>query len=67
MTKLIVGLGKSVVFGALVALAGCVEGIRSGESASDVGRAATGAVVKGIVWVIAADGVFAVVLFAVGL
>ena len=31
------GLGKSVVFGALVALAGCLRGMRCGRSASAVG------------------------------
>ena len=31
------GLGKSVVFGALVALAGCLRGMQCGRSASAVG------------------------------
>src|SRR5215831_1766220 len=60
------GLGKSVVFGALVALAGCLRGMQCGRSASAVGAAATSAVVSGIVWIIAADGLFAVLTNRLG-
>ncbi len=62
-----IGLAKSVVFGALVALAGCYIGLRAGRSAADVGRAATPAVVAGIVGVIALDAVFAVCTDALGI
>jgi phospholipid/cholesterol/gamma-HCH transport system permease protein len=61
------GLGKSVVFGALVALAGCLRGMQCGRSASAVGAAATSAVVTGIVWIIASDGLFAVLSERLGL
>ena len=61
------GLGKSVIFGALVALAGCLRGMQCGRSASAVGAAATSAVVSGIVWIIAADGLFAVLTDRLGL
>jgi phospholipid/cholesterol/gamma-HCH transport system permease protein len=61
------GLGKSVVFGALVALAGCLRGMQCGRSASAVGAAATSAVVTGIVWIIASDGLFAVLTERLGL
>jgi phospholipid/cholesterol/gamma-HCH transport system permease protein len=54
------GLTKSVAFGVLIAITGCRIGLRAGRSAADVGRAATSAVVAGIVGVIALDGVFAV-------
>ena len=54
-----IGLTKSIVFGALVALVACHIGLRAGRSAADVGRAATEAVVAGIVGVIALDAVFA--------
>jgi phospholipid/cholesterol/gamma-HCH transport system permease protein len=63
----LIGVVKSGVFGVLVALAGCSEGMHSGRSAADVGRAATGAVVLSIVWIIAADGVAAVLLHVLGL
>jgi phospholipid/cholesterol/gamma-HCH transport system permease protein len=61
------GLFKSVVFGALVALAGCVRGMQCGRSAAAVGAAATSAVVTGIVWIIASDGLFAVLTERLGL
>jgi phospholipid/cholesterol/gamma-HCH transport system permease protein len=61
------GIGKSVVFGALIALAGCLRGMRSGRDAAAVGEAATSAVVLGITWIIATDGVFAVICDLVGI
>jgi phospholipid/cholesterol/gamma-HCH transport system permease protein len=66
-TQFAIGLAKSVVFGALVALAGCHIGLSAGRSAADVGRAATQAVVAGIVGVIALDAVFAVCTNALGI
>jgi phospholipid/cholesterol/gamma-HCH transport system permease protein len=65
-TQFAIGLAKSIVFGALVALAGCHIGLRAGRSAADVGRAATSAVVAGIIGVIALDAVFAVCTNALG-
>ena len=62
-----IGLVKSIAFGALVALAGCYIGLQAGRSAADVGRAATAAVVVGIVGVIALDAVFAVCTNALGI
>jgi phospholipid/cholesterol/gamma-HCH transport system permease protein len=59
-TQFILGFSKSVAFGVLVALAGCYIGLRAGRSAADVGRAATSAVVAGIIGVIALDAIFAV-------
>jgi len=61
------GVGKSVVFGVLVALSGCMEGIRAGRSASAVGDAATRAVVRAIVYIIVADGLFAVIFNVLGI
>lgn len=58
--QFIIGLTKSVAFGALVALVSCHIGLRAGRSAADVGRAATSAVVAGIIGIIALDAVFAV-------
>ena len=62
-----IGVCKSVVFGALVALAGCLRGMQSGRSAAAVGAAATSAVVTGIVWIIASDGLFAVLAERLGI
>ncbi len=52
-----VGLGKSVVFGVLVAISGCMRGIQCGQSSQAVGMAATSAVVTGIVMIVSADAV----------
>ena len=61
------GVFKSSVYGVLIALAGCLRGLQSGNSASAVGDAATSAVVTGIVAVIAACGIFAVVFYVLGI
>jgi phospholipid/cholesterol/gamma-HCH transport system permease protein len=52
-----VGVGKSVVFGVLVAIAGCMRGIECGRSSQEVGMAATSAVVTGIVMIVSADAI----------
>ena len=52
-----IGLGKSVVFGVLVAISGCMRGIQCGQSSQAVGMAATSAVVTGIVMIVSADAV----------
>jgi phospholipid/cholesterol/gamma-HCH transport system permease protein len=66
-TDIGLGIGKSVVFGVLVALAGCMRGMTCGRDAAAVGQAATSAVVLGIVWIIASDGIFAVVCNLLGI
>jgi phospholipid/cholesterol/gamma-HCH transport system permease protein len=53
---------KSTVFGAVVAISGCMHGLRAQKGAAAVGDAATATVVTSIVWIIAIDGVFAVIL-----
>ena len=62
-----VGVGKSVVFGALIGIAGCLRGMQAGRSSAAVGDAATSAVVTGIILIVAADGVFAVLLNTLGI
>ena len=64
--QVLFGLAKSLCFGALVSIVGCRIGLKAGRSANDVGRAATSAVVSGIVGIIALDAVFAVCANAVG-
>jgi phospholipid/cholesterol/gamma-HCH transport system permease protein len=63
----LLGVSKSLVFGILVALAGCYYGLRAGRNAAAVGEATTSAVVAGIVGVIAVDAVFAVCANALGI
>jgi phospholipid/cholesterol/gamma-HCH transport system permease protein len=67
MTDVVLGVVKSVVFGALVALASCYQGMRTGDSASAVGESATRAVVNGIVLIIVTDGIFAVLCNILGI
>ena len=62
-----IGVAKSLVFGLLVAIAGCGRGMQCGKSSSAVGDAATSAVVTGIVLIIVADGVFAVIFNVLGI
>lgn len=61
------GVFKSCIFGVLIAIAGCISGIRCGRSASAVGVAVTSAVVSGIVAIVLSDAVFAVLTEIVGL
>jgi phospholipid/cholesterol/gamma-HCH transport system permease protein len=61
LTHFSIGMVKSVVFGAIIAVSGCFYGMRSGRSASAVGEAATRSVVSGIVFIVVADGIFAVI------
>src|SRR5262249_32350492 len=66
VSDLLIGISKSVVFGVVVALAGCLRGMQSGRSAASVGLAATSAVVTSIVCLIVLDGMFAVILNVLG-
>lgn len=60
LSVFVTGLFKSAVFGFLVALSGCLQGINCGRSAAAVGDATTSAVVMAIVAIIVGDGVFGV-------
>ncbi|MDX5299501.1 MAG: MlaE family lipid ABC transporter permease subunit [Gammaproteobacteria bacterium] len=62
------GLGrfKSVLFGLLIALAGCYMGLHCGRSATAVGQATTSAVVVAIVLIVVADSVVTVVTTLTG-
>jgi phospholipid/cholesterol/gamma-HCH transport system permease protein len=55
------GLFKSIAFGGIVALTGCLRGMQCGSNASAVGAAATSAVVSGITLIVATDAVFDVI------
>jgi phospholipid/cholesterol/gamma-HCH transport system permease protein len=57
LTTVWIGLFHSAVFGVLVALSGCLRGMQCGRSASDVGYAATSAVVTSIVSIIVATAI----------
>jgi phospholipid/cholesterol/gamma-HCH transport system permease protein len=63
----IFGIVKSGVFGILVAVAGCLQGMESGRTAAAVGNAATSAVVSGILYIIIVDAMFTVLSNILGL
>jgi phospholipid/cholesterol/gamma-HCH transport system permease protein len=67
LTTFFIGIGKSAVFGALVAFLGCRAGLHTGRSAAAVGRSATTAMVTAIVAIIVADGAFAVIFEVLGI
>jgi len=67
LTDLLGGVFKASVYGVLIAIAGCLRGMQSGSSASAVGDAATSAVVTGIVLIVCACGLFAVLFYVLGI
>jgi phospholipid/cholesterol/gamma-HCH transport system permease protein len=56
-----VGLLKGTIYGVLVAIAGCRQGLHAGKSAQAVGDATTQAVVQSVVWIVCAASVLTVV------
>ena len=67
LAQILGGVFKATVYGALIGISGCYRGFQCGGSASAVGDAATQAVVMGIVLVVAACGVFAVIFNVLGI
>jgi phospholipid/cholesterol/gamma-HCH transport system permease protein len=65
-THLWIGLFKGLLYAALVALAGCREGLHAGRSAEAVGQATTAAVVKALVWIVTAACATTVAFTALG-
>jgi phospholipid/cholesterol/gamma-HCH transport system permease protein len=61
------GVVKSVAYGVIIAISGCLRGFQCGNSSSAVGDAATSAVVTGIVYIVLACGIFAVVYHILGI
>jgi phospholipid/cholesterol/gamma-HCH transport system permease protein len=66
LEHLLGGLLKAVTYGFIVAATGTFQGIRAARSAAGVGNAATSAVVLGIVGIVAAAGIYAVLFFFLG-
>ena len=61
LASFLLGIFKGGFFGVIVALTGCLRGMQCGTNAAAVGLATTSAVVTGITWIIASDGIFAVI------
>ncbi len=67
MTNILVGLLHSVIYGIIISICGCYEGLNAGRDADAVGKATTGAVVTSLVWMIVATGILTVILEIFGL
>lgn len=66
-SDLFVGLVKAPIFGFLIAVVGCMHGLRVRGSAESVGKETTRAVVKAIFIVIVLDALFSIFFEKVGL
>jgi phospholipid/cholesterol/gamma-HCH transport system permease protein len=64
---IIQGLISATVYGAIVAISGCLRGMQCGRSAAAVGEATTSAVVTAIVAIVIAAAVLTVIFNALGL
>jgi phospholipid/cholesterol/gamma-HCH transport system permease protein len=67
LNSLLGGLFKSVVYGSLVAIAGCQQGMACGNSAMAVGQSTTRAVVMGIVLIVVSAAVLTVIYINLGI
>jgi phospholipid/cholesterol/gamma-HCH transport system permease protein len=62
-----VGLGKSPIYGAIVAIVGCYRGFQVTGSTDSIGKYTTMSVVSAIFWVIICDACIAVALTKLGI
>lgn len=67
VNTLLVGLIKAPVFAVLIALVGCLEGLRVQNNAESVGQQTTRAVVEGIFLVIVFDAGFSILFSILGI
>jgi phospholipid/cholesterol/gamma-HCH transport system permease protein len=63
----LLGIGKTPVFAAIIAVTGCFQGFRTRGGADGVGRQTTRSVVQEIFLVIVADALFSIVFSILGL
>lgn len=63
---IVVGVINAAVYGILVAIAGCYQGIKCGRSSSAVGAATTAAVVSGILLIVIATAFLTVIYNVLG-
>ena len=61
------GLIKSVFFGLGIGLAGCLRGVKCERSAAGVGKATTSTAVTGILLIVIADALFALIFNVLGI
>ena len=67
LSNILMGLLKAAVFGLLVGLVGCANGLETARTADGVGRAATAAVVESLILITLFDGLFAVLFYVLGM
>ncbi|MBT9507975.1 ABC transporter permease [Rhodoferax sp.] len=67
VSNLFLAMGKSVVFGLLIALIGCHYGLRVKPNTESLGQGTTASVVSSITMVILVDALFAVVFKDIGI
>ena len=67
LSDLCSGVIKSITFGGIIGLSGCLRGLECERSAIGVGRATTSAVVTAILLLIVADSIFAVLFNMLGI
>lgn len=63
LVTIVAGVAKAVVFGMIIAIVGCDQGLRCGMASEEVGRATTRSVVYCIMLIYAADLLLAPLLF----
>jgi len=66
LVDFLTGIGKASVFGLLIGLISCMNGLRVTGGAAGVGNATTGTVVQSIVAIVIADLVFTGIFYAIG-
>ena len=64
---LIVGLVKSVLFGIVIAISGCLRGLQSGKDSSAVGHATTSAMVTAILLIVIWDAITTILFNQLGI
>jgi phospholipid/cholesterol/gamma-HCH transport system permease protein len=67
LAAFLVGVGKAVVFAAVIAIVGCYQGFRTKGNADSVGRQTTRSVVQSIFIVIILDSGFSVIFSILGI
>ncbi|MBX3387297.1 MAG: ABC transporter permease [Phycisphaeraceae bacterium] len=66
LVDFLTGVGKGTVFGLLIGLIACTNGLRVTGGAAGVGKATTGTVVQSVVAIVIADLIFTAIFYAVG-
>ena len=67
LDHIMVGLSKALVYGACIAVAGCMRGIQCGRSAAAVGQATTSAVVTSIVFIVITASIMTILYQQLGI